>query len=337
MPGLSASVFATPAPARRSWSAIATSATLHLAVLAGIALLAGIAPAPAPPQEYRPVTFVMMPPLPVPHQSTLPLRLTAAIATHEPEHPVAVAIARPEPPPAPMPIARSAPGAAPPEPVRPTPLTIAPAPTPARPRAPVTVGLFAESAPTVHEAEPTKTVHPTGFDVASPTAKAGDTKSAAAVGGFDAVAPGPPARGARQGAVVAATGFGTGSSSADAVSRKTVAEVRPSGSDAAEPAAPPVRLAPLAERVDVPVEILCKPTPAYTPEARALKLEGEVLLDVEFAASGSVAVLQVVRGLGHGLDEAAATATKQIRFKPAQTAGRAITFRTTVHIVFRLA
>jgi protein TonB len=68
-----------------------------------------------------------------------------------------------------------------------------------------------------------------------------------------------------------------------------------------------------------------------------LKLEGEVLLDVEFAASGSVSILQVVRGLGHGLDEAAASAAKQIRFKPAQSAGRPINFRTTVHIVFRLA
>ena len=91
------------------------------------------------------------------------------------------------------------------------------------------------------------------------------------------------------------------------------------------------------ERVDVPVEILFKPTPVYTEEARRLKVEGDVLLDVEFAATGAVSVLQVVRGLGHGLDEAATTAARQIRFKPAQTSGRPITFRTTVHIVFRLA
>src|SRR3954469_20760582 len=112
MPGLSESVFVTPAPARRSWSAIATSATLHVAVLAGIALLAGIAPAPAPPQEYRPVTFVMMPPLPIPHESPPPLRLTAAIATHEPKRPAPVEVARIEPRPAPPPVARSEPGVA---------------------------------------------------------------------------------------------------------------------------------------------------------------------------------------------------------------------------------
>ena len=77
-------------------------------------------------------------------------------------------------------------------------------------------------------------------------------------------------------------------------------------------------------RIDVPVEIVFKPTPVYTEEARALKLEGDVLLDVEFAASGAVTVLQVVRGLGHGLDEAATRAATQIRFKPAQSGGRPV-------------
>ncbi len=87
----------------------------------------------------------------------------------------------------------------------------------------------------------------------------------------------------------------------------------------------------------VPVEVLSKPTPTYTDEARKLKIEGEVILEVDFASTGSVRVLRVVRGLGHGLDEAAARAAEQIRFKPAQDAGRPVDFRTTVHIVFRLA
>jgi TonB family protein len=179
-------------------------------------------------------------------------------------------------------------------------------------------------------------VHAAGFDAASPTAKVGDTKSTAVVGAFDSVAQGPPAKVARPGAVVPSAGFGSAATET-AGTRKVVADVRPSGFDAVQPAAAPARVAPPAERVDVPVEILFKPTPVYTEEARALKLEGEVLLDVEFAASGSVSVLKVVRGLGHGLDEAATMAAKQIRFKPAQSAGHPISFRTTVHIVFRLA
>jgi TonB family protein len=56
-----------------------------------------------------------------------------------------------------------------------------------------------------------------------------------------------------------------------------------------------------------------------------------------FAASGEVSVLRVVRGLGHGLDESATHAAAQIRFKPAQSGGRSIAVRTTVHILFRLA
>jgi TonB family protein len=47
--------------------------------------------------------------------------------------------------------------------------------------------------------------------------------------------------------------------------------------------------------------------------------------------------VRVVRGLGYGLDEAAVTAAQQMRFKPAQDAGRPVDFKTTVHIVFRLA
>ena len=65
--------------------------------------------------------------------------------------------------------------------------------------------------------------------------------------------------------------------------------------------AAPKRAAPAPETT--PVEILFKPRPAYTAEARQLRIEGEVLLDVMFSASGQIRVVRVVRGLGHGLDE----------------------------------
>src|SRR5204863_8320605 len=57
-----------------------------------------------------------------------------------------------------------------------------------------------------------------------------------------------------------------------------------------------------------PVEITYKPNPVYSDEARQLRLEGEVLLEVMFAANGQLQVNRVVRGLGHGLDEAAVAA-----------------------------
>src|SRR5277367_2513872 len=46
-----------------------------------------------------------------------------------------------------------------------------------------------------------------------------------------------------------------------------------------------------------PVEITFKPQPVYTEEARGLKLEGEVLLEVMFNANGTLHVNRVVRGL----------------------------------------
>ena len=86
-----------------------------------------------------------------------------------------------------------------------------------------------------------------------------------------------------------------------------------------------------------PVEILYKPRPVYTPEARQIHLEGEVLVRVSFSASGELRVQQVVRGLGHGLDESALRAAQQIKFRPAQRHGQPYDSTALVHIVFELA
>lgn len=86
-----------------------------------------------------------------------------------------------------------------------------------------------------------------------------------------------------------------------------------------------------------PVEITFKPNPVYTDEARALKLEGEVLLEVSFSANGSLHVNRVVRGLGHGLDEAAIAAANKIRFKPALRYGTPVDSTAVVHVTFQLA
>lgn len=86
-----------------------------------------------------------------------------------------------------------------------------------------------------------------------------------------------------------------------------------------------------------PVEVLSKPTPVYTAEARQLHIEGEVLLKIMFAASGEAHVLGVVRGLGHGLDEAAIAAANKIRFRPAQRDGQAVDSTAVLHVIFQLA
>jgi len=86
-----------------------------------------------------------------------------------------------------------------------------------------------------------------------------------------------------------------------------------------------------------PVEITFKPNPVYTEEARNLKLEGEVLLEMSFGANGALQVNRVVKGLGHGLDEAAIAAANQMRFKPAQRDGQPVDSTAVVHVLFQLA
>jgi protein TonB len=100
------------------------------------------------------------------------------------------------------------------------------------------------------------------------------------------------------------------------------------------PAAQP-RVPPSAEFQ--PVEIISKPSPVYTDEARRLGIQGEVALSVVFQASGTIRVVGVVKSLGHGLDQAAEQAATQIRFKPAQRSGQPTDFPATLRIEFRLA
>jgi TonB family protein len=85
------------------------------------------------------------------------------------------------------------------------------------------------------------------------------------------------------------------------------------------------------------VEILFKPRPQYTEEGRRLQIEGEVSIEVLFAASGEIRILRVARGLGHGLDENAVRAAQAIRFRPAVRDGIAVDFAGTVRITFQLA
>ena len=99
---------------------------------------------------------------------------------------------------------------------------------------------------------------------------------------------------------------------------------------------------PVAKRAEgtaavQPVVILAKPNPVYTEEARRLRIEGEILVEVVFQATGQVKTVRIVKGLGHGLDEAALRAAEQIRFKPALEEGHAVDFPAIAHIVFQLA
>jgi TonB family protein len=60
-----------------------------------------------------------------------------------------------------------------------------------------------------------------------------------------------------------------------------------------------------------------KVEPAYTAEARAMRLEGTVSLFAEVNVDGTTSGVRLMHGLGLGLDEAAIAAVKQWRYRPA--------------------
>lgn len=139
--------------------------------------------------------------------------------------------------------------------------------------------------------------------------------------------------------VVASAGFGSGTATGDSSGRinATRGTVREGGFGDTEAAAPVAKVKRLETPKVVPAEILSKPVPVYTDEARKQRIEGEVLIEVVFESSGKIRVLRVVRGLGHGLDEAAVRAAEQIRFKPALRDGQPADSNAVLHIVFQLA
>ncbi len=136
--------------------------------------------------------------------------------------------------------------------------------------------------------------------------------------------------------VIASSGFGAGVATGTQAANAG-GTVRQAGFGDAEPRAPSQTKLKQPETAPTsPAEIVSKPTPAYTEEARKLHIEGEVLLEVVFESSGKLQVVRVVHGLGHGLDEAAVQAAVQIRFKPALRDGQPADSRGVLHITFQL-
>lgn len=223
----------------------------------------------------------------------------------------------------------------------------APPSEPAKPREPVKTGTLAAggTAPATTD-KPVAQVQTGGFG--DPNGVPGDSNSTArtnvARAGSPALLPGPGFGNGTGGAngvrgTVASAGFRDGvATSAASDGEGTRKAIRAggfgttvTGSDASKPKQ--TETPPAVQ----PVVILSKPSPAYTDEARKLRLEGDVSVEVVFLASGSVRVVRVTNGLGHGLDEAAVRAAEQIRFNPALQDDKPVDFPATVHIEFQLA
>lgn len=84
--------------------------------------------------------------------------------------------------------------------------------------------------------------------------------------------------------------------------------------------------------------VVYKPAPVYTEEAKSMHLEGNVSVRIRVTAEGTVQVLGIEHGLGHGLDEAARQAAQGTRFKPALDAtGNPVPWEGVVTVKFQMS
>jgi len=86
-----------------------------------------------------------------------------------------------------------------------------------------------------------------------------------------------------------------------------------------------------------PPVLISHSQPEYTTEARQLKIEGNVVLRVTITTSGQMIVHSVIRGLGHGLDDAAMRSAPTYKFQPATKDGQPVEYTTNIIIKFQTA
>jgi TonB family protein len=82
--------------------------------------------------------------------------------------------------------------------------------------------------------------------------------------------------------------------------------------------------------------LLYKVEPEYSEEARAAKYQGTVLLKVVVDVDGRAKDIQVLNGLGLGLDEKAVMAIQQWKFKPGERDGAPVPVQAQIEVNFKL-
>ena len=82
----------------------------------------------------------------------------------------------------------------------------------------------------------------------------------------------------------------------------------------------PIRAGILQKRAEVEHEV----APKYPKQALQAGIEGTVVLRVAVTKKGNVHSARVLKGLGHGLDQAAIAAIKEFRFEPAIADGKEV-------------
>ncbi len=367
-PVLSQSLFTTVRLPERSWRSYLTSGVIHGLLILALLFIT----VPVIQQQTRPKENVTLlaPAIPQYRPKPLPPPIHASLAKAEIPRPrpkpIPAAPTPPKPVPPPEKLMAAVPHIEPPVPT-PKPLPdLKPAPAPAPPKPEVRTGMFQSARAAVGPQKP-KELQLGGFgdpNGAPPSNQSRPTMLIAKVGSFDHPQGSGNAGGGGHNVSggVRQTAFGDGGADANSSRRGPVGQVHQAGfgdEDAAGSGSRhiggsvktgafgespvngrQVASAPRAKPVQpalTPVEILSKPRPLYTQEARNLKLEGQVSLDVVFQSNGSVRILRVVKGLGHGLDEAAEQAALRVRFRPATRDGVPVDSSAVIHITFELS
>jgi len=78
------------------------------------------------------------------------------------------------------------------------------------------------------------------------------------------------------------------------------------------------------------------PQPTYSDEARAAEIEGVITIRVMVDESGHVVDAQILKGLGHGLDERAPAAAKSWTFTPGMRCGKPAQSKFVMNMRFAL-
>jgi outer membrane biosynthesis protein TonB len=96
---------------------------------------------------------------------------------------------------------------------------------------------------------------------------------------------------------------------------------------AAKPAAPKIvdgERIYTSKEVDQKVQVLRKPSPSFSRDARRKMTRGYVVLRAILAADETVKHIEIITGLPDGLSEKAIEAARQIKFKPALKDGKPV-------------
>jgi TonB family protein len=136
---------------------------------------------------------------------------------------------------------------------------------------------------------------------------------------------GPPSSGTGTGGGIGDQGNGHGLGN----------EVGPGGPGRGEPTGccgdPPA----IGGKVSAPT-VVYRVEPEYSEEARKARHEGTVVLQAIVRKDGKVDVLNLVRGLGYGLDQNAIEALKKWRFRPAMQNGSPVDSTLNIEVRFNL-